>query len=182
MVGGKRVPVRQIDINQQIIEVVKFGDIADVKVGLQTGDNKAYLYQNPEAWGSYQDINQFKQHLLTEQDLAQIAHNEKRRMKVIEFGIHKSRDEKDFDEDRWFAGRYIVPYDKGGASDTNTGWLPNYYVPTDYFIDWSTWAIQRMKSLTIADRIKIIHENKPIRSNYRSSTGGCISEHRLLFY
>jgi hypothetical protein len=52
----------------------------------------------------------------------------------------------------WFGGRYIAPYDKGGESDTETGWLPNYYVPTEYYIDWSQDALRRMRTLTIGER------------------------------
>lgn len=37
---------RRIKLNGKEIEVVKFGDIADVKQGLATGDNHAYLFQN----------------------------------------------------------------------------------------------------------------------------------------
>jgi len=90
--------------------------------------------------------------LLTNDELLEIATNERPRLKVIEFGIHKSKDEPNFDPDRWFEGRYIVPYDKGGESDTESGWLPNYYVPTNYFIDWSTWAVNRLKTLTYDER------------------------------
>lgn len=151
-VAGKVVPIRQIKFNNQLVELVRFGDIAEVKVGLQTGDNWAYLFQNPQARGSYRSIDDYKDYLLTEEDLLTIATDENRRMKVIEFGIHKSKAEKDFDLKRWFGGRYIVPYDKGGESDTETGWLPNYYVPTNYFIDWSTWAIERMRTLSIGQR------------------------------
>ena len=151
-IAGRVVPVRQIQMNGQLVELVRFGDIADVKQGLATGDNWAYLFQNPQARGSYRDINDYKDFLLTEEDLLEIATNEERRMKVIEFGIHKSKAEEGFDPDRWFEGRYIVPYDKGGESDTDTGWLPNYYVPTNYFIDWSTWAINRMRTLSIGQR------------------------------
>lgn len=50
-IGGKRVTVRKIEMNGKEIQVVKLGDIADVKVGLQTGDNQAYLFQNPDARG-----------------------------------------------------------------------------------------------------------------------------------
>lgn len=151
-VAGKVVPVRQIQFNGQLVELVRFGDIADVKQGLATGDNWAYLYQNPQVRGSYRNINEYSDYLLTDEDLLEIATNEERRMKVIEFGIHKSKAENGFDPDRWFEGRYIVPYDKGGESDTATGWLPNYYVPTNYFIDWSTWAINRMRTLSIGER------------------------------
>ncbi|MFM2169149.1 MAG: hypothetical protein RIS79_3520, partial [Verrucomicrobiota bacterium] len=38
-VDNKRVPVRVIELNGALIELIKIGDIADVKVGLQTGDN-----------------------------------------------------------------------------------------------------------------------------------------------
>ncbi len=131
---------------------MRFGDVAEVKVGLQTGDNWTYLYQNPEARGSYHDINQYRQFLITEEELKRIASDDKLRMKIIEKGFHKTQDEKNFDPDRWFGGRYIVPYDKGGESDTDSGWLPNYYVPTNYFIDWSSWALNRMRTLTIGKR------------------------------
>ena len=151
-INGKKVKVRQIKFNDKLIELVRFGDIAEIKQGLATGDNKYYLFQNPEARGSYKNINDYKQYLLTEEDLKRIRNNEELRLKVIEKGFHKSRNEKDFDEDLWFGGRYIIPYDKGGESDTESGWLPNYYVPTNYFIDWSQEAVRRMKTLTIRQR------------------------------
>lgn len=151
-IAGKVVPVRQVQMNGRLVELVRFGDIAEVKVGLQTGDNWAYLFQNPLVDGTYRNINEFDRYLLTEKDLLEIATDEERRMKVIEFGIHKNRSEVGFDPERWFEGRYIVPYDKGGESDTETGWLPNYYVPTDFFIDWSSWAVNRMKTLTAFER------------------------------
>src|SRR5690606_2009689 len=49
--NGKHLQVRQISINNRAIEVVKLGEIADVKQGLATGDNQAYLFQNPDARG-----------------------------------------------------------------------------------------------------------------------------------
>jgi len=151
-VGGKLVKVRKILMNGKYIELVRFGDIAEIRQGLATGDNHSYLFQNPKARGSYRDINQFKQYLLSDTDLKKITSNENIRLKVIEKGIHKARDERGFDEDRWFNGRYIVPYDKGGESDTDSGWLPNYYIPVSYYIDWSQSAVKRMKNLTIRQR------------------------------
>jgi len=151
-INGKRVPVRQITFNDKVVEIVRFGDVAEIKQGLATGDNWAYLYQNPQARGTYRDINQFREFLVTAAELKRIAGDDELRMKIIEHGFHKSQDEKHFDPDRWFGGRYIVPYDKGGESDTDSGWLPNYYVPTNYFIDWSTWAVHRMKTLTMFKR------------------------------
>ncbi len=151
-IAGRKVNVRQINLNDKNIELVRFGDISDVKVGLQTGDNKTYLFQNPEARGSYRSINDFKKYLLTDSDLIKISGNEAIRLKVIEKGIHKSKTEKNFDYDLWFGGRHIIPYDKGGESDTEAGWLPNYYVPTNYFIDWSQEAVYRLKTMTIKQR------------------------------
>lgn len=148
----QKVKVRQIELNGKVVEVVRFGDIAEIKQGLATGDNHAYLFQNPDARGSYRSINDYLEFLLTEDDLRKISGNEKIRMKVIEKGIHKSKSDNNFDLDCWFGGRYIAPYDKGGESDTESGWLPNYYVPTNYFIDWSQATVKRMKTLTIKQR------------------------------
>ncbi|HPD74408.1 MAG TPA: N-6 DNA methylase [bacterium] len=145
-IAGRKINIRQIEFNGRIIELVRFGDIAEVKVGLQTGDNNSYLFQNPNARGSYQSVEPYKQYLLTETDLEKIANNEELRLKVINNGIHKSRNEKWFDEDLWFEGRFIVPYDKGGESDVESGWLPNYYVSTNYYIDWSEKAVKQLRS------------------------------------
>lgn len=151
-ISGKKVIIRKIKLNNKIVELVRLGDIAEVKVGLQTGDNKSYLFKNPQARGSYRSIEPYKKFVLTEKELKNIYQNEELRKKVVEQGFHKSKNEENFDEDLWFDGRYIVPYDKGGESDTESGWLPNYYVPTQYYIDWSQEAIKRMKSLTIGER------------------------------
>jgi hypothetical protein len=67
-INGKQVQVRHIPINGKEIPVVKLGKIAEVKQGLATGDNKAYLYQNPQARGNYRSIEDFKEFVLTEKD------------------------------------------------------------------------------------------------------------------
>ena len=144
-IGGKMLKVRKIEMNGKEIQVVKLGDIADVKVGLQTGDNQAYLFQNPDARGNYRSIEDFRKHLLTEEDLDKIRNNDNLRLEVINKGISKD----DPLSQRYFSGRYIVPYDKGGESDSDDGWMPNYFVPTNYFIDWSEWSINRLKTLTV---------------------------------
>jgi len=146
----KKIKVRQIKFNSKIIELVRFGDIADVRVGLQTGDNKTYLFQNPQARGRHKSIVEYKKYLLTNRDLEKIAKNDELRLKVIKKGFHKSISNNNFDEDLWFDGRYIIPYDKGGESDVDTGFLPNYYVPTDYFIDWSNEAVEKLSTVKTA--------------------------------
>ena len=165
-IGGKRVKVRKIEMNGKEIQVVKLGDIADVKVGLPTGDNQAYLFQNPDARGNYRSIEDFREYLLTDEDLDKIRNNENLRLEVINKGISKD----DPSSQRYFGGRYIVPYDKGGESDSDDGWMPNYFVPTNYFIDWSDWSVNRMKIYTIAQRIREYEEKKSIKSNYETTT------------
>ncbi|NBB81389.1 MAG: hypothetical protein GVY36_18440 [Verrucomicrobia bacterium] len=162
-IDGKRVPVRTAEMNSQSVELTKLGDIAEVKVGLQTGDNDAYLFQNPEARGNYRSIEDYREYLLTEDDLHQIRSKERLRLAVIEKGISKD----DPDSERYFGGRYIVPYDKGGESDAVGGWMPNYWVPTNYFIDWSEWALKRLKTFTIGDRDG--HERRQLCSVIRNS-------------
>jgi len=143
-IGGKQVVVRTVSLNSHQICLAKLGDIAEVKVGLQTGDNDAYLFQRASARGSYQPIETQLDHLLTENDLELIRNNEGLRQAVIQQGISTEDDSSNC----YFGGRFIVPYDKGGESDSDVGWMPNYWVPTNYFIDWSEWAVHRMKTLT----------------------------------
>lgn len=147
-IGAKQVQVRKIWMNGKEIEVLKLGDIADVKQGLATGDNQAYLYQNPEARGTYRSIEDYREFLLSEEDLDKIHTNDKLRLEVIDKGISKDNPKSV----RYFGGRYIIPYDKGGESDAEGGWMPNYFVPTNYFIDWSEWAVNRLQNLTTLDR------------------------------
>ena len=37
---------------------------------------------------------------------------------------------------------FIIPFNKGGSSKSSDGWLPNYFVPIEYYIDWSTNAVK----------------------------------------
>ncbi len=147
-IGGKRVPVRTVQMNGRDVRLVKLGDIAEVKQGLATGDNDAYLFQKRDARGSYRPIQEYEEFLLTEADLERIRSDESLRFDVIHKGI--SKDEPG--SPRYFGGRYIAPYDKGGESDSDEGWMPNYWVSTNYFIDWSEWAVNRMRTLTIGQR------------------------------
>ncbi len=151
-VNPDKAAERRITINDKVVSVYKLSDIASVTQGLATGDNKSYLYQTPQSGRSYRDITPYWHLVISDDELKVISENEQLRLKIIEHGFHKSRDEQPFDPERWFGGKHIVPYDKGGASDTDSGWLPNYYVKTDYYIDWSSWAVERLKTLTIGVR------------------------------
>lgn len=144
---GRDVPVRDVRLNGQTVTVARLGDLAEVKVGLQTGDNDAYLFQNPAARGNYQSIEGFREFLLTEDDLDTIRKNEELRLAVIQHGLVTDGRRKN--HDRYFGGRYIVPYDKGGESSSKNGWLPNYDIPTEYYINWSEGYVMHLMGRTL---------------------------------
>ncbi len=159
-INQKNRQVRHLKLNNRKINVVRFGDIADVKKGIDTGENAFFLYQNPSARGNYRDISNFHKFLLSEIDLENISQNEKLRNKIIEFGFHKNHDEKPFDSDRWFNGKYIVPYEKGGESNIEEGWLPNYRVLPNFFIDWSSESVRQLYLRTNWTKNKATLRNK----------------------
>ena len=107
--------------------------IAEVKVGLQTGDNEYYLRKRAGVRGSYALLDEAE--LLTEAQIAALSDSEKKD------GVNPAN----------YGGRRFVPYDKGGESDAEGGWMPNYHVPTGYFLDWSQAAVNRLRTATIAD-------------------------------
>ncbi|NCG11639.1 MAG: hypothetical protein GWP33_11290 [Alphaproteobacteria bacterium] len=167
-IDGNQVPVRAIELNGTTIKISSLEYVAQAKVGLQTGDNGSYLFQIPSARGNYRSINDFRDHLLTETDLKKIYSDESLRFSVIQNGISKDDDRSE----RYFGGRYIVPYDKGGESNASEGWMPNYWVPTNYFIAWDEESLNRMKVYTIADRIRDKGERKAIKPHYESQVAG----------
>jgi len=155
--------IYQVNFNDKVIELVKLGDVAEVKQGLATGDNHYYLRQLPDTRGNYKETDLSL--ILKENELEKIRKDGKLRLDVIENGICTNSNHKTH-KHRYFGGRYFVPYDKGGASDIEEGWLPNYYVPTDYFIDWSEESVKRMKTLTIADVYKKQGKSIPSGKEY----------------
>jgi type I restriction-modification system DNA methylase subunit len=145
---GKKVQAREITMPRGKVYVDPFSEVAEVKQGLATGDNKSYLFKRQGAIGAYRLVDESK--VLLDSDLLKLTDSEK-----LE-GIT--------DIESRFDGRFIVPYDKGGESDIESGRLSCYYSPSKYFIDWSRKAVNRMKTLTIAGRKKINREG-----NIRSS-------------
>jgi hypothetical protein len=171
---GCEVPVRNVNLNGKSLTIVRLGSIAEVRQGLATGDNLAYVFKSPDAKGSrsYRSVAEYSEFLLTEADLERIRSNENLRLDVIENGIIV--DGRRRSNQRYFGGRYIMPFDKGGESDTDEDWMPNYYVPTNYFIDWSEWAVQRLATYTIAERIKDRKEKKVITASYKTQIAAVI--------
>jgi hypothetical protein len=114
------------------VQYTTLGEIATVRQGLATGDNKRYLRKQSRARGSYTIVDLSE--ILSDRDLSELTSDEKVN------GVNPAK----------YGGRKFVPYDKGGASSSQHSWLPNYYVPTEYFIDWSETAVERMKTATSA--------------------------------
>lgn len=112
-------------------DFIKMGDIATVKHGLTTGKTREYIYKsNKKVRGSYrvarkEDIFNLKEH-------RENLHKEEK---------HNGINPKDYNDS------YLLPYDKGGASDTDEGLLPVYWQPTEYYINWSKKAVNSMKKL-----------------------------------
>ena len=102
--------------------------VADVRQGLATTDNAYYLRKRADVRGSYRVLEEDE--LLTTKQMAALTEDEK----------YNGVDPASYD------GRHFVPYDKGGESNAEDGWMPNYYVPTGYFIDWSREAVYRLKT------------------------------------
>jgi len=141
----------------------KLGDIADVKQGLATADNEYYLRKRPGVRGSYQILDESK--LMTDEEIAGLSEDEKRN------GVDPAR----------YGGRHFVPYDKGGESDADEGWMPNYWVPTGYFIDWSRAAILRLRTATIADVKRRKGEQERIRPSDEATRAAVIRNPQFYF-
>ncbi len=147
-IGGKQVQVRTITMNDKEIEVVKLGDIAEVKQGLITGANELYIYQTRESRGTYRIIDEFQDKVLYPDEIQLIVTNDALRQEIVNNGISIN----DVSSPKYFGGRHIVPHDKGGESDSDDGWMPNYYTPSDYYIDWSEESVNRLISMTTRER------------------------------
>ena len=154
-IGDKQVQVRKIQMNEKEIEVVKLGDIADVRKGIDTGDNHKFLLQNTESRGSYNDVSPFEEYILSEEELRDISKNYELK-EIIKF---KGFSQKP-GEPNYYKGKYIIPYEKGGEGDIESGWLPNYYVPNSYYIDWSVISVRNLFSAQNNDNNQSTLRNK----------------------
>ncbi len=115
-------------------ELTPLGDIAWVPQGISTGQNKYYVrrFERGEGYAAVDLDN-----VITNEEMRQLTDDEK-----YWLGIDPTLHD----------GRHFIPFDKGGKTETAEGWLPNYWVPTEYYIDWSVDALHRMRTMTIADR------------------------------
>lgn len=122
-IGGKQVPVRKITINGNDIEVVKLGDVEKIAKGMDSHINYVYRASEeiPVIRTHYSVVEDKKIRKLS--DIDSLTDYEKLN------GVDNCSD-------------FIVPFNKGGSSDSSDGWLPNYFVPIEYYIDWSVEAVR----------------------------------------
>ncbi len=141
--------------------------VAKVAVGLQTGDNEYYLRVTGAGRGSYRPVD--PDLVLTEEELRDYCSRpEEARMR----GIAPEE----------YGGRHFIPYDKGGESDLEAGgWLPCYYVPTEYYIDWSRGAVQRLRTATRADRKRRIGQCHLVTPSDEATRAAVIRNSTLYF-
>jgi hypothetical protein len=127
-IGGKQVQVRKIPMNGKEIEVVKLGDVGAAPHGISTGENKKYVRVKSGTKGTYDVIENWM--MLPDVKLAKLSDNEKLNGLNTDWTRLKE---------------CFVPFEKGGESDSQGGWLPNYYVPTQFYINWGKGALEDMR-------------------------------------
>ncbi|MCW5962236.1 MAG: N-6 DNA methylase [Pyrinomonadaceae bacterium] len=141
----------------------KLGDIADVKQGLATADNQYYLRKREGVRGSYEILDESK--LLSDEEISNLSEDEKRN------GINPDD----------YNGKHFLPFDKGGESESGEGWLPNYHVPTGYFIDWSKNAVNRLRTAKIADVKRRKGEESKIKAGDENKTAAVFRNPQYYF-
>lgn len=154
--------LKNFDFGKKKIQFFTLEEIAEVKTGLSTGDNKFFIYKKPEAIGSYSIID--TKNILSEKELLKISNDESLRKQVYENGISKSM----------FNGKTIIPHDKGGSSDIEGGVLNNYFSPTEFFIDWSEENVRRLKSFTIADVLRYHGKTKILKQLWEKNLAAAL--------
>jgi hypothetical protein len=110
-------------------DVVRFGDIGAAVHGISTGRNAAYVRRAPGTRGNLPVIEDWMK--MPAEEIAALSDDE-----------NVSGVDKDWQA---LAGCF-VPFEKGGSSDAQEGWLPNYYMPTEYYINWAKGAIEDMRT------------------------------------
>lgn len=127
------VTIRKLVFNGKPIETFRFNDLAEVNQGISTGQNDYYVRRISDGEG-YKAVNEDL--VLSEREIISLTEAEKLN------GVDPTS----------YKGKHFIPFDKGGESETESGWLPSYYVSPKYYIDWSKSSLKRMRTLTIAKR------------------------------
>ncbi len=117
---------------------VKLEDIAEVRIGLQSGDNPRFYraakgVTGGAAKGGYKEVD------------PKVVLDDDAVLKVSP----KSQ-KNGFAVDDPSTDRYFLPLDKPGASDIAGGLLPLFWRPVEFYVNWSEAAVAEMKTLPSA--------------------------------
>ena len=129
---GSKTSVRFLTVRGR--KVVKLKDIAEIKIGLQSGNNGRFYraaagVKGGATKGGYKEVPLAQ--IVTDSDLAAMTDAERAD------GLEVNDPSND---------RYFVPLDKAGASDIDGGFLPVFWRPVEFYIDWSQQAVSDMKA------------------------------------
>lgn len=152
--NGRKIRIYNLNFNNKELNLLKFSDISEVKQGLGTGDNYYYIRKSKDCvYGNYDIVD--RETILEHEEFSDFSRRYTKYYKMNEDVL--SIDPKDYE------GHVYIPYDKGSESKVEDGWLPNYRVPTDYYINWSKKSVERLKNLTIGERKKYYKEITQIK-------------------
>lgn len=129
---GSKLEVRYLTVRGR--KVVKLKDIAEVKIGLQSGDNGRFYrvaagVKGGATKGGYREVPATQ--IVTDAGLAAMT---------------AAQRAEGFEIDDPSNDRFFVPLDKAGASDIEGGFLPVFWRPIEFYIDWSMQAVADMKA------------------------------------
>ena len=161
------IPCTHIEFNGRIIEMVELGLLTDVKVGLQTGDDKYYLTKIESARGSMPVVERNK--ILSTEELISIHNDEGIRKKILEEGISPDQ----------FGGKTIVPYAKPPVQAEND--LLMFWSEIEYFIDWSEERVLELRNHTVAD-VKRRNNSEFIGSEKQENTRAAVIRNPSFYF
>jgi type I restriction-modification system DNA methylase subunit len=130
---GGDVTVKMIEIRGRT--VVKLTSIAEVKIGLQSGDNPRFYraakgVTGGAAKGGYKEVD--LKTVVDEDSATKISEDEQQNGIVVN---DPSTD------------RYFLPLDKAAKSDIESGLLALFWRPVEFYVDWSRSSVEEMKRL-----------------------------------
>ena len=124
-IGGNQVQVRKIAVNDKINELFKFDSISETRGGIMTGDNESYLGLCENAIISSKSYPTISESLVVKRLL--------------------SSEEKIDGIEIKYNDPYYVTLDKGGIAVSEDSQFANYFVKSDYLIDWSKDSVNKLK-------------------------------------
>lgn len=115
--------------------LVKLAKIAEVRIGLQSGDNGRFYkvaagVKGGATRGGYQEVQEDR--IVSQARIDAMTADER----VGGLEIDDPTNDPHF-----------VPLDKAGASDIEGGLLPLFYRPVEFYVDWGSEAVGAMKAL-----------------------------------